>query len=300
MPRSVRLAHVIRQADGSSVGVWGMYSLRTAFQPIFAFRHGRLQAVAFEGLLRPLRDGAEVPPLDFFAAVPDEERGNVDSLARTLHLLNAGATLDPEALVFVNFGLGGHDEPDAADAALREMRLALHEAGVAPARIVCEITEKASHSEALTSLVLALRRRGYLVAVDDYGAENSDMERIRSLNPDIVKFDAGWVRELMRSEAGFGLLREMVNQFSGMGIRTVFEGIEEGRQLELAERAGASMVQGYAVARPQLVPADFSAFMGKSPAGQGQEAAVAHPVPKEAARPSAGPPAKRVFGRRGS
>ena len=65
----------------------------------------------------------------------------------------------------------------------------------------------------------------------------------------------------------------MVTSFAEQGIETVFEGIEEGWQLELAEKAGASMVQGFVLARPEIVPAVFAAvdlarFPGSPPIPQ--------------------------------
>ena len=86
------------------------------------------------------------------------------------------------------------------------------------------------------------------------------MNRIRELHPDIVKFDARWITRLMESGPGYALLTAMVSTFAAQGIHTVFEGIEEGWQLELAEKAGASMVQGYALARPELARTGFSVF----------------------------------------
>ena len=79
------------------------------------------------------------------------------------------------------------------------------------------------------------------------------------LKPDIVKFDAQWITRLMESGPGFALLHAMVTNFADQGIETVFEGIEEGWQLELAERSGASMVQGYVLARPEIAPTSFAA-----------------------------------------
>ena len=106
----------------------------------------------------------------------------------------------------------------------------------------------------------ALRAHGFRIAVDDYGAHDSDIERIRALKPDIVKFDAQWITRLMESGPGFALLHAMVANFADQGIVTVFEGIEEGWQLELAERSGASMVQGYVLARPEIAPTSFAQF----------------------------------------
>jgi EAL domain-containing protein (putative c-di-GMP-specific phosphodiesterase class I) len=149
------------------------------------------------------------------------------------------------------------------------MRLVLHEAGVDPRRVVCEVTEQRSASqETLFDFVAALKGNGFRIAIDDYGADNSDINRIRQLKPDIVKFDAQWIAQLMESGAGCALLSTMVSTFERQGIRTLFEGIEEGWQLELAEKSGASMVQGFALARPQIVPASFHVF-GKANATPG-------------------------------
>lgn len=243
--------------------MWGVFTLRSAFQPIFAFRNGKLELEAFEGLIRPFRNGESVPPGTFFALVPASDRLHVETLSRTLHLLNASACLPEGVTVFVNFDPSVFVERAVADGALRDMRLVLHEAGLDSARIVCEVTEQKSASEeALRAFVDALKNHGFRIAVDDYGADESDIGRIKSLKPDIVKFDAHWITRLMESGPGFGLLSAMVANFAAQGIRTVFEGIEEGWQLELAERAGADLVQGYVIARPILVPGDFRQFGG--------------------------------------
>ena len=66
MARSIGLAHIIRQDDGTSAGVWGVFVLKSAFQPIFAFDRGKVTIAAFEGLIRPFRDGEGLSPTTFF------------------------------------------------------------------------------------------------------------------------------------------------------------------------------------------------------------------------------------------
>lgn len=249
----------MRQNDGTSTGVWGVFALKSAFQPIFAFDSGKLSIAAFEGLVRPFRDGQPVSPYAFFNAIPAGDRLHVETLTRTLHLLNAGTFLPKEASIFTNFDPSVFVDQTVAYGALREMRLVLHEADIDPRRVVCEVTEQRSASEeALFNFVAALRANGFRIAVDDYGAEDSDINRIKELKPDIVKFDAHWITHLMESGPGFALLSTMVETFAEKGIRTVFEGIEEGWQLELAEKSGASMVQGYVLARPELAPTSWA------------------------------------------
>ncbi|MDX8433184.1 EAL domain-containing protein [Mesorhizobium abyssinicae] len=296
MSRSIGLAHIIRHDDGTASGVWGVHTLQSAFQPIFAFNEGKLSIVAFEGLIRPFRDGEPQSPMTFFNTCPAGDRLHIEALTRTLHLLNAGVCLPEEASIFVNFDPSVFTDRGVADKALRDMRLVLHEAGIDPRRMVCEVTEqKTASQEALYSFVEALRANGFRIAVDDYGADESDINRIKELKPDIVKFDAHWITQLMESGAGFALLTTMVRSFEQQSIRTVFEGLEEGWQLELAEKSGASMVQGFVLARPELAPTSFRVFgKGAPPPAAATGAGVAP------AGPGTAPVARgaRVFGRR--
>lgn len=294
MTRSIGLAHIIRHDDGTSTGVWGPFTLKSAFQPIFAFNKGKLSVVAFEGLIRPFRDGEPNSPAHFFGTCPAVDRLHVEALTRTLHLLNAGSCLPSRASIFINFDPSVFTDRTIADNALRDMRLVLHETGIDPRRVVCEVTEQRSASQkTLYDFVGALRANGFRIAVDDYGADDSDIHRIEELRPDIVKFDALWVTQLMQSDAGFALLKTMVATFERQDIQTVFEGLEEGWQLELAEKAGASMVQGFVLARPEIASASFRTFGGN--ADLPDPSADAGATPAEVPRP-----AKRakIFGRR--
>jgi EAL domain-containing protein (putative c-di-GMP-specific phosphodiesterase class I) len=295
--RSSTFAHIIRNEDRTSTGHWGPFTLKSAFQPIFRFREGKLAITAFEALIRPFRDDMPVAPPLFFATLPGIDRLHVETLSRTLHLLNAAACLPGDAGIFVNFDPSMFVDRSIADGALRDMRLVLNEAGIDPRRVVCEVTEQKSASQdTLHTFVGTLRENGLGIAVDDYGAEDSDINRIRALRPDIVKFDAHWCTHLMDSGPGFGLLSAMVDIFSMQGIETVFEGIEENWQLELAEKTGAPMVQGYVLARPQIAPADFALFRSSDvpqPLAGKLEVELPHPAQTY----GAGRPPK-TFGRR--
>ncbi|MEX0955969.1 MAG: EAL domain-containing protein [Rhizobiaceae bacterium] len=308
MSRSVALAHIVRQSDGTSNGVWGVFTLRSAFQPIFTFHDGRLDITAFEGLLRPFRNDEGIAPGAFFNAVSPQDRFHVETLSRTLHLLNAGFCLDKRARIFVNFDPSVFVDREIAANALRDMRLVLHEAEIVPERIVCEITEQKTSSEAgLNMFVQALRDHGFAIAIDDYGAEESGIERINELRPDIVKFDAQWITHLMQSGPGFALLKTMVAEFEWRGITTLFEGIEEPWQLDLAEKCGTSMVQGFVLARPELAPTGFGKFnVGRHDANRGSDAGhavapnggQAHAEEDARPAPDRRPVQRRTFGQR--
>lgn len=294
MSRNAMIDHISRQPNGAAVGIWGRFLLRSAFQPIFAFVDGKLKVVAYEGLIRPFEGNNPVSPGAFFGSIGAMDRLRVETLTRTLHVLNAGGHIGADAALFLNFDPSVFTDWTIADNALKDLRLVLHEALIDPTRVVCELTEKKSGSdEAMYSFVQALRNNRFRVAVDDYGADDSDIDRIRDIKPDIVKFDAAWIIRLMESDPGAALLAAMVDKFKSMGIETVFEGLEERWQLDLADKCGVDMVQGFILARPKLVDDDEPTIAQASDGEAEPELAPALDAP---ARPM--PRYGRPFGRR--
>lgn len=257
MPRSGAFDQISRQPNGSSVGIWGRYLLRSAFQPIYAFAGGKLEIAAYEGLIRPFEGTKPVSPGEFFSSIKPIDRFRVETLTRNLHVLNASIRIGPKASLFLNFDPSVFIDHTISDNALRDLNLVLHESGIDPARVVCELTEQRSGSdETLQGFVRALRSNGFRIALDDYGADESDFNRVKEIRPDIVKFDGAWIDRLMGSVPGAALLAAMVKTFAESGMESVFEGLEEPWQLELAEKCEAHMVQGYVLAMPELVPMD--------------------------------------------
>lgn len=297
VPQSYGLQHAVRHADGTATGVWGPFEIRSAFQPIFRIGPDeRLFPAAYEGLVRPFRDHRAVSPYDFFRLVPAESRFEVEGLLRAVHLLNAASFLPAEADIFLNFDPSVIVDEAAAAQTIRDLKLVLEETAIPPRRIVCEMTEQPADSVTdLANFAEALRGSGFRIAVDDYGADESDAARVRALRPDIVKFDGKWANYLLNSRPGMALLQNMVSGFREKGIVTVFEGIEFGYQLDLAVQAGTAMVQGFALARPQLATAQFSPF----PMPEDTREATLAVVPVEPKLPQpADHTGSRPFGRR--
>jgi EAL domain-containing protein (putative c-di-GMP-specific phosphodiesterase class I) len=255
-----------RDDDDAWVADYGPYTLHSALQPIFSQdRDGVLTLQAFEGLIRPARNGEFVRPGEFFSSISETDRAKVDSLCRSLHIFNTGALNRRHAKLFVNFYPGLFVTDMAIRREVEIIRLAAHEAGLAPERIACEITEKENDSQDMLSrFVEELRRHGFRIAIDEYGAEERDIARLNLLRPDYVKFEADWVKEFLENSAGSALLRVMVNQFREQGVLAIFEGLEDLRQVDMCQNLDVPLLQGYALARPELAPTHFNADFPES------------------------------------
>jgi EAL domain-containing protein (putative c-di-GMP-specific phosphodiesterase class I) len=273
--------HIRHHDDGTYTAIWGPFLLKSGFQPIFRIGNGPARIGAFEALCRPFRSGSPSSPGKFFPLVPPDEGFLVELQTRAVHVLNAPAVLTGNEWLFLNFDPSMFTSRGKIADALAILHETIAIAGFDRKRIVCEVTEHRTDEGQLLSLVSAMRDRGFKVAVDDYGADDSDMERVKKLSPDIVKFDAYWITKMMDSgTAGADLLKEMVASFRDKGIITLFEGIEEPWQLDLAVDCEVDFVQGYVLAKPQTVPASFHDFRARLPGSGAGASAAAPPKPQ--------------------
>lgn len=260
--------HIRHHEDGTYTAVWGPFLLKSGFQPIFRMSTNPARIGAFEALCRPFRSGVPSSPGVFFPLVPKDEGYLVELQTRAVHVLNAPSVLADREWLFLNFDPSMFTSRGAIEDALNILQETMAIAGFDRKRIVCEVTEHKTDEANLLALVGAMRDRGFKIAVDDYGADDSDLDRVRKLLPDILKFDAYWITRLMdQGSAGADLLKEMVGKFRDQGIITLFEGIEHGWQLDLAVDCHVDFVQGYVLAKPQTVPTNFHDFRARLPGG---------------------------------
>ncbi|MEM6464126.1 MAG: EAL domain-containing protein [Pseudomonadota bacterium] len=255
---------ILPEGDGSHSASFGPFLLKTALQPIFGRdHHSKLQLRGFEGLLRLFRNEKAMSTAEFFARVGSGQRLAVDALCRRLHLINASIETADGALLFLNFDPSLYLDHRQIAGQIQALVDDVEKSQFSPPRIVCEMLEKQIvRSSRITFLTDGLREAGFKIAVDDYGAESSDARRVNLLRPDIIKLDAQWVMRLMQTQSGYGVLNDAVERFRKDGAMIVMEGLEEGFHVELAWGAGADLIQGFAVARPQLAPTRISETFG--------------------------------------
>lgn len=260
MTKSNIFNYLTEEEDGSYSFTYGPFVLYSALQPIFS-RDDKdiLEIQAFEGLVRPTRSGEPVRPAQFFPVVSAQDFPMIDSRCRTLHIANTGLLHRSRAKLFVNFHPRIFVTNDAITEEVMQILAATAEAGLTPDRIVCEITQRENDSaDMLYRFVRELHGHGFKIAIGDYGAGDSDINRIKVMKPDYVKFEASWVKSFMENSAGAALLRVMVSQFHEDGILVIFEGLEELWQVDLCQDLGVTLMQGYALAQPELAPTTFN------------------------------------------
>jgi hypothetical protein len=98
--------------------------------------------------------------------------------------------------------------------------------------------------------VREFRERGFLVALDDFGAGHSDVERIWQLNPDMVKIDRILLLQATQRADMATVLPALVSLLHTAGKLVLIEGVETEQEAQLALDCDADFVQGPFFGRP--------------------------------------------------
>jgi EAL domain-containing protein (putative c-di-GMP-specific phosphodiesterase class I) len=235
----------------------GELTLTSVFQPIFSLSH--MRAVGYEGLLRA-HDALDRPvsPLDVFGeAARVGEALQLDRLAQTLHLENFRMLGAEREWLFLNVHPGVLTDPYLAATLLANLR----RLDLSPRRVVLEVLEqRAEDIDRLADAVREFRERGFLIALDDFGAGHSNIERIWLLNPDIVKLDRILLSHAAHRAANHAdpvtILPGLVSMLHEAGKLVLIEGVETEHEAQMALACNADFVQGFFFGRPNPGIAD--------------------------------------------
>ena len=124
--------------------------------------------------------------------------------------------------------------------------------GVPPELIEVEVTESARErsGDLLSRVAGDLQRRGFRVAIDDFGVENANFSLFVQFDFDVLKVDKSIVWNLGTEPRTLTVLKGLVALCSDLGIESVAEGIETPEQLDALCSVGCTRAQGYLVGRP--------------------------------------------------
>jgi diguanylate cyclase (GGDEF)-like protein/PAS domain S-box-containing protein len=147
-------------------------------------------------------------------------------------------------------------------AAIRRVIATVESFGLSPDRIMIELSEQAAMTD-ITDLEPMLREihsQGLRLAIDDFGTGYTSLERLRRLQPSMVKIDRSFVRDLPHDHDAGVLVETMITMAAKLGIQCLAEGIETEAQLTFLREHGCQVGQGFLYSKP-LPTAQFNALL---------------------------------------
>lgn len=221
------------------------FELKMAFQPIVDVDSRTV--FAYEALVRGVNgEGAG----EVLAAVQPKQIYTFDQTCRVQAIATA-ARLGMREVLSINFMPNAVYEPATC---IRVTLAAARKVDFPIDRLMFEITE----SEKIIDPSHALRiikdyqQRGFLTAIDDFGAGYSGLNLLADYQPHMVKLDMALTRNIDRDPVRRAIVTGVIGACNALRCRIVAEGIESTGELEALRHMGVSLFQGYLLARPAL------------------------------------------------
>ena len=206
-----------------------------------------------EALVRWVREGVTVPPMEFIPAL--EREGTICDL--DMYVFEAVCKdirrwldygMNP-VRVSVNFSKLHFKEDGFADRILD----VIHRQGIPANYIEIELTE-ASGFESFDYFVefsRIMRNNGIEVSIDDFGTGYSSLNVLKRLHADTIKLDKSFIDTIKsKDEQDEVFIKNIINMINELGMKVVAEGVETNHQVEFLKKIDCDAVQGYFYDRP--------------------------------------------------
>ena len=222
------------------------------FQPIVDLTTGA--AFGREALMRGKLGTTELRGAELMAAAEAHDAlFSFDYRARTAALEVGLPLMPPGEILFVNL------DPRAVldvESSLRTTWPVVGRLGADPSRICLELVkpERCADRDMLSELVLAHRKRGALVALDDMSGGAESLQYLELLRPDVVKIDIALTAGIQHSAARRRLVAALVDCAHEQGCRVVAEGVERVDEFQAMIDLGVDLGQGFYFGQPTERP----------------------------------------------
>lgn len=95
-----------------------------------------------------------------------------------------------------------------------------------------------------------LRDLGMNFSIDDFGTGYSNLNNLKRLPLDILKVDQSFVKDIDTNEHDRSIVKAIISMANQLNLMTIAEGVETHAQLDLLQKMGCHVVQGYLYSRP--------------------------------------------------
>lgn len=128
----------------------------------------------------------------------------------------------------------------------------LESSGLAPQRIVLEITERVMMTEISHAVdqLRSLKELGLRLALDDFGTGYSSLTYLKRFPIDLIKIDQSFIADVDVDPEVARLVEGILSLSHGLGLQVIAEAVEVSAQEVFLKRHGCDYVQGFYYGRP--------------------------------------------------
>lgn len=219
------------------------FDFTMAFQPIV--NTSSRTVFAQEALVRGLNNESAGR---IFESVNEDNRYRFDQSCR-VKAIQVATHLGVPSLLSINFMPNAVYRPELC---IRTTLEAAEVFGFPVNRIIFEITEgeKVQDHAHVREIIQHYKQRGFLTAIDDFGAGYSGLNLLAEIQPDLVKLDMALIRNIDKDKGRQAITKGVLQVCRDLAIQVIAEGIETHGELSTLQSLGVELFQGYYFARP--------------------------------------------------
>jgi EAL domain-containing protein (putative c-di-GMP-specific phosphodiesterase class I) len=221
------------------------FDFTMAFQPIVDLEAQEI--FAYEALVRG-KNGESAGSI--LARIDDSNRYRFDQACR-VKAVKLASELGVQARLSINFMPNAIYKPESC---IRTTLAATETYGFPETRIIFEVTEseKISDKAHLQHIFDYYKSRGFLTAIDDFGAGYAGLALLAEFQPNVIKLDMDLIRDIDDDVNRQAIADGVIGACDKLGIDIIAEGIESKGELDYLYDRGVRKFQGFLFARPQL------------------------------------------------
>ncbi len=226
---------------GSALG----FDIRMAFQPIIEW--SSQSVIGYEALVRGANGEGAAAVL---SQVTRKNKYYFDQACR-VKAIETATRLGLDKILSINFMPNAVYKPETCIRATIE---AADLFGFDIRNIMFEVTEGEQildHAH-LLNIFKSYAARGFITAIDDFGAGFAHEDWLHSLRPRVLKLDMALIRDIDQSVEKQQRVGQILQQCALLGCRVLAEGVESAAELDYLASQGIDWFQGYYFARPRL------------------------------------------------
>ena len=127
-----------------------------------------------------------------------------------------------------------------------------HQYNIAPQRIILEILEGVSSTGKSSQIqqLNQLKKQGYRLAIDDFGAEYSNFERILDLEIDFLKIDAKYIKHIDSDQKSYEIAKAIAYFARNANVACIAEFVHNEKVQAIVDELGIDYSQGFYFSEP--------------------------------------------------
>ncbi|XDD51350.1 EAL domain-containing protein [Leptospira sp. WS92.C1] len=124
--------------------------------------------------------------------------------------------------------------------------------GVTPDRLTLEIleTDRLRGGERGLETIKELKECGCKIAIDDFGVDQSNFERLMEIDPDYIKIDGKFIEGIHLHKTPFLLTSAMTEMAHRIGAKVIAEFVVGKEEFDTVRTLGVEYCQGYYIMKP--------------------------------------------------